>query len=209
MTEAKDPLKGYRGRARARLQAWNARVWGDVRATNDAGTCSVMQAGRQGQTATLLPDGNVLIAGGEQISGGQRQRVALARAIVTNPRILVLDDATSAVDTTTEEAIHAELRSVMAGRTTILVAHRASTVRLADRVVLMEDGRVIDEGTHDDLLSRRADYRALMGDEAEGSVVADEPVGPNGITASAWPYRPSDSARAMIRDASLYRRSRV
>jgi ATP-binding cassette subfamily B protein len=89
----------------------------------------------------------------------------------------------------------------MAGRTTILVAHRASTVRLADRVVLLDEGRIVDEGTHDELLVRRADYRALMGDEAEGSVLADEPAGPGGITASAWPEL--DSASTLIACAAV------
>jgi len=112
-----------------------------------------------------LPDGWDTVVGerGHTLSGGQRQRLALARAIVTDPAVLVLDDATSAVDTATEEAIHAGLRQVMAGRTTILVAHRASTVRLADRVVLVDHGRVVDQGTHDELLARSAAYRSLIG----------------------------------------------
>lgn len=112
-----------------------------------------------------LPDGWDTVVGerGHTLSGGQRQRLALARAIVTDPAVLILDDATSAVDTTTEEAIHAGLRQVMAGRTTILVAHRASTVRLADRVVVVDRGRVVDEGTHEELLTRSAPYRSLIG----------------------------------------------
>ena len=136
-----------------------------------------------------LPDGFDTVVGerGLTLSGGQRQRISLARAVVSDPRILVLDDATSAVDTTTEEAIHAELRAVMAGRTTILVAHRASTVRLADRVVLLDDGRIIDEGSHDELLHRSAGYRALMGDEADDRVIDSVAPGTNGVTPAAWP----------------------
>ena len=136
-----------------------------------------------------LPNGFDTVVGerGLTLSGGQRQRIALARAVVSDPGILVLDDATSAVDTTTEEAIHSELRSVMAGRTTILVAHRASTVRLADRVVLLDRGQVVEEGTHDQLLARSAAYRALLGDEADRTTVVDEAPSADGITVSAWP----------------------
>ena len=137
-----------------------------------------------------LPQGFGTVVGerGLTLSGGQRQRIALARAIVSDPRILVLDDATSAVDTTTEEAIHAALRSVMHGRTTILVAHRASTVRLADRVVVLDAGRVIDEGRHEELLARSARYRTLLGDEAGEANDAEEvPLG--GLTEAAWPER--------------------
>jgi ATP-binding cassette subfamily B protein len=136
-----------------------------------------------------LPEGFDTVVGerGLTLSGGQRQRIALARAIVSDPRILVLDDATSAVDTTTEEAIHAELRSVMAGRTTLLVAHRASTVRLADRVVLLDGGRVVDEGQHDELLARSSPYRSLMGDEVDDDLSIEEPASAGGVTPSAWP----------------------
>jgi ATP-binding cassette subfamily B protein len=137
-----------------------------------------------------LPDGFATVVGerGLTLSGGQRQRIALARAIVSNPRILVLDDATSAVDTTTEEAIHAALRAVMLGRTTILVAHRASTVRLADRVVVLDNGHVVDEGRHEDLLARSARYRTLLGDEA-GELLYDDEMPMGGVTAEAWPDR--------------------
>ena len=100
---------------------------------------------------------------GLTLSGGQRQRIALARAILTDPRILVLDDATSAVDAATEEAIHDTLRELMADRTTILIAHRRSTLRLAHRIVVLDDGRVVDEGTHEELLgSQRRVYRDLL-----------------------------------------------
>ncbi len=145
-----------------------------------------------------LPEGIDTVVGerGMTLSGGQRQRIALARAVITDPAILVLDDATSAVDTATEESIHDALRSVMAGRTTILVAHRASTARLADRVVLLAGGRVADEGTHRDLLARDAGYRALVGDGADqdqaaaAALAALAPPGPDGITATAWPDAP-------------------
>ncbi len=100
---------------------------------------------------------------GLTLSGGQRQRIALARAIITNPRVLVLDDATSAVDATTEQAIHDTLREIMEDRTTILIAHRRSTLRLANRIVVIDGGRVVDQGTHEELLVSSARYRDLLG----------------------------------------------
>ena len=134
---------------------------------------------------TALHDGYDTVVGerGLTLSGGQRQRVALARAIITNPRILVLDDATSAVDATTEQAIHATLRSLMQDRTTILIAHRRSTLRLAHRIVLMDHGRVVAEGDHEHLLATNAGYRELFagpGDDCEGegadaALASDEP----------------------------------
>jgi ATP-binding cassette, subfamily B, bacterial len=111
-----------------------------------------------------LPRGydNVVGERGLTLSGGQRQRIALARAVLQDPRILILDDATSAVDARTEEAINEALRTVLAGRTTLLVAHRRSTLHLADRVVVLDEGRIIDGGTHDELAARSAIYRGLL-----------------------------------------------
>ncbi|MBT2477386.1 ABC transporter ATP-binding protein [Streptomyces sp. ISL-94] len=104
---------------------------------------------------------------GEQgltLSGGQRQRIALARAILTDPRLLLLDDATSAVDARVEHEIHEALRSVMAGRTTLLIAHRRSTLALADRIAVLEHGRLADIGTHEELERRSPLYRRLLTD---------------------------------------------
>ncbi|MGW6978989.1 ABC transporter ATP-binding protein [Streptomyces sp. NPDC054932] len=104
---------------------------------------------------------------GEQgltLSGGQRQRIALARAILTDPRLLLLDDATSAVDARVEHEIHEALRSVMAGRTTLLIAHRRSTLALADRIAVLDRGRLADIGTHEQLESRSALFRRLLTD---------------------------------------------
>jgi ATP-binding cassette subfamily B protein len=111
-----------------------------------------------------LPDGYESIIGerGFSLSGGQRQRIAIARAILADPRVLILDDATSAVDPTKEHEIRDALAEVMRGRTTIVIAHRPATVALADRVVLLEDGRVIAEGTHDSLLGESERYRAVL-----------------------------------------------
>ncbi|WUD81419.1 ABC transporter ATP-binding protein/permease [Streptomyces sp. NBC_00503] len=104
---------------------------------------------------------------GEQgltLSGGQRQRLALARAILTDPRLLLLDDATSAVDARVEHEIHEALRAVMAGRTTLLIAHRRSTLALADRIAVLDQGRLCDIGTHEELERRSALYRRLLTD---------------------------------------------
>src|SRR5439155_3014669 len=119
-----------------------------------------------------LPLGYETVVGerGLTLSGGQRQRISIARAVLTDPRVLVLDDATSSVDTRTEEQIHATLREIMTGRTTILIAHRRSTLRLADRIVLVHDGRAAESGTHEELLSASARYRTLLagpGDDLE------------------------------------------
>jgi ATP-binding cassette subfamily B protein len=122
---------------------------------------------------TALPDGYDTVIGeqGLTLSGGQRQRVSLARALITDPAILILDDATSAIDAGVEAQIHATLRKVMAGRTTLLIAHRRSTLQLADRIAVLDEGRLIDEGTHEQLTARCALYRLLLsgpGEDAEG-----------------------------------------
>jgi ATP-binding cassette subfamily B protein len=111
-----------------------------------------------------LEDGYNTIIGerGFSLSGGQRQRLALARAIIADPRVLILDDATSAVDPTKEHEIRGALQEVMRDRTTIVIAHRPATIALADRVVLLERGRVIAEGSHDDLLLTSEAYREVL-----------------------------------------------
>ncbi|HVT66907.1 MAG TPA: ABC transporter ATP-binding protein, partial [Trebonia sp.] len=118
-----------------------------------------------------LPDGYDTVVGeqGLTLSGGQRQRVALARALIANPRLLLLDDATSAVDPRIEAEIHATLHRIMAGRTTLLIAHRKSTLNLADRIaVLTSDGRLADIGTDEELTQRCELYRILITGPGEG-----------------------------------------
>jgi ATP-binding cassette subfamily B protein len=134
---------------------------------------------------------------GLSLSGGQRQRIALARAILYDPRILILDDATSAIDARIEAEVHEALRGVMAGRTTLLIAHRQSTLHLADRIIVLDGGGVVEAGTHDELIARSALYRTLVsgleeldaasiGDSIEALATIASTAGLDGITASAW-----------------------
>ena len=111
-----------------------------------------------------LPDGYNTVIGehGYSLSGGQRQRIAIARAVLADPRILILDDATSSVDPSKEHEIRAALAEVMQGRTTIIIAHRPATIALADRVVLIDGGRVIADGTHEGLLESSVEYREVL-----------------------------------------------
>jgi ATP-binding cassette subfamily B protein len=133
----------------------------------DAGDADVERAARLAGAHDFilaLPDGYDTMLGehGFSLSGGQRQRVAIARAILADPRVLILDDATSSVDPTKEHEIRDALAEVMRGRTTIIIAHRPATIALADRVVLIDDGRVAAEGTHTELLASSAAYRAVL-----------------------------------------------
>jgi ATP-binding cassette subfamily B protein len=111
-----------------------------------------------------FPAGYATMVGerGLTLSGGQKQRTAIARALLTDPRILLLDDALSAVDTYTEEEILRRLRTVMRERTSILVSHRVSTVRHADLILVLEGGRITERGTHDDLVGRGGFYAELF-----------------------------------------------
>ncbi|WP_308466036.1 ABC transporter ATP-binding protein [Rathayibacter soli] len=199
----------------------------------DASDADIEAAARAAQAHEFiqaLPHGYKTVVGerGLSLSGGQRQRIALARAILKSPRILVLDDATSAIDAKTEEHIHDALRDVLAERTVLLVAHRQSTLQLADRVVLLDHGVAVDTGSHSELMERNAAYRLLLSglgddldDEADDSIeslaalaadresapaaasagqtASEQAREPTGTTASAWNGADGDAPRSASR----------
>jgi ATP-binding cassette subfamily B protein len=152
---------------------FNATVRENLRfAKPDASDAEVEEAARAAQIHELissLPEGYETVVGerGYRFSGGEKQRIAIARAILRNPPILVLDEATSALDTQTERAVQQALARLVEGRTTIAIAHRLSTIRDADQIVVLDGGRVVEVGTHDQLLGRGGRYAALAARDAD------------------------------------------
>ena len=150
-------------------------LFSDTLADNVAFGWSAGEDGRQQAIAAAVevaqldkdvrdfPNGFETVVGerGITLSGGQKQRTAIARAVVTDPRILILDDALSAVDTYTEEEILARLKRVMKARTSIIISHRISTVRDADQIVVLDAGRVVEQGRHDELIGLGGHYAEL------------------------------------------------
>jgi ATP-binding cassette, subfamily B, bacterial len=133
----------------------------------DATQEQIEQAAREAQAHEFImsfPDGYQTTVGerGVTLSGGQRQRIALARAFLNNPRILILDDSTSAIDSATEDQIQRALRRAQIGRTTLLITHRLSQIRWADHILVLDQGRLVASGKHDELLRHSAHYRRIF-----------------------------------------------
>jgi len=124
-----------------------------------------------------LPEGYDTVVGerGYRFSGGEKQRMAIARTVLRNPPVLILDEATSSLDTQTEAAVAAELARLAEGRTTITIAHRLSTVRDADQIVVLDEGRIVERGTHDQLMEMARSYAALVARDVTGEVVGEAP----------------------------------
>lgn len=134
---------------------------------SDADAVDIHEAARAAQAHEFISafqDGYATEVGerGETLSGGQRQRIAIARAFLTDPRILILDDSTSAIDSATEDQIQRAMRNISQERTTFLITHRLSQIRWADRILVLRRGELVDQGTHDELMGRSADYRRIF-----------------------------------------------
>jgi ATP-binding cassette subfamily B protein len=178
---------------------------------SDEEVIAAAKAAEAHEFITQLPAGYDTEVGerGLTLSGGQRQRLGLARALITDPRVLILDDATSAVDTITEAAIHDTLRAVTATRTTLLIAHRRSSLALADRIAVLDAGRVVDVGTTAELEARCQLFRELVSGPGEGveekhrrdCVVQPE----SGVTPELWPEEAAQDSADELADAAQQR----
>jgi ATP-binding cassette subfamily C protein len=133
------------------------------READDATLWQALDIAQLREVIAELPHGLDTVVGrqGVRLSGGQRQRLAVARMIVARPQIVILDEATSALDTATERQLHEAMRTFLAGRTTLIIAHRLSAVRQADRILVFENGRVVEEGGHRELIEKGGLYHKL------------------------------------------------
>jgi ATP-binding cassette subfamily C protein len=132
---------------------------------SDAACWQALAIAQLAETVRALPKGLDSIIGraGVRLSGGQRQRLAIARMVLSDPKVVILDEATSALDSATELAVHQALNQFLEGRTTLIIAHRLSAVKQADRVLVLADGRVVESGTHQQLIDEEGLYAQLYG----------------------------------------------
>ena len=143
----------------------------------DASDEMVIEAAKQAHAHNFimeLPEGYHTMVGerGLRLSGGQRQRIAIARAFLKNAPILLLDEATSALDTATEMAIYNSLQVLMKGRTVMVIAHRLSTIKAMDTIVVMEKGRIVEQGSHTELLALKGHYAAMWSHQADADMLS-------------------------------------
>jgi ATP-binding cassette subfamily B protein len=172
-------------------------AFGRPEATRDE-VIAAAKAARAHNFIMEFPDGYETLVGerGVTLSGGQRQRIAIARALIVDPRILILDDATASVDSRTEYQIRAALQTLMEGRTTLIVAQRLSTVMHADQIIMLEDGRIVEEGTHTDLVALGGRYANLWRLQTDGDEPPPEDI--RGIGRSDDDVIPRDDASSKI-----------
>lgn len=157
-------------------------AYGKLGASNDE-IETVARAAHAHEFIVEFPDGYETIVGerGVKLSGGQRQRIAIARALLKNPAILILDEATSSLDSESERLVQDALETLMQGRTTFVIAHRLSTVRRADSIIVLDEGGIVEEGTHQELLSRGGLYKRLYEIQFK-----DYPVAVGAVTEGEW-----------------------